>query len=86
MASVQKTPARPRRFAPLRQDADTSDAPKLKGIVFDVDGTLWYVYRLIIVYYPPVCQDADIPATAFRNITCFHRCGMNHLRPKKMAG
>ncbi|GAM36315.1 HAD superfamily hydrolase [Talaromyces pinophilus] len=40
MASLQTAPARPRRFAPLRPDADTTDAPKLKGIVFDVDGTL----------------------------------------------
>ena len=35
-----------RRFAPL-DPARTheSDAPQLKGIVFDVDGTLWYVTR-----------------------------------------
>ena len=31
---------RPRRFAPL-DTARKSDAPRLKGIVFDVDGTLW---------------------------------------------
>lgn len=31
---------RPRRFAPL-DTARKSDAPPLKGIVFDVDGTLW---------------------------------------------
>lgn len=33
----------PRRFAPLREGggAEANKAPKLKGIVFDVDGTLW---------------------------------------------
>jgi hypothetical protein len=34
-----------RRFAPLNpQRAEHSGARKLKGIVFDVDGTLWYVF------------------------------------------
>lgn len=33
----------PRRFAPLKgnSDKDTGGVPKLKGVVFDVDGTLW---------------------------------------------
>ena len=32
----------PRRFAPLKEGVvNTGGAPKLKGIVFDVDGTLW---------------------------------------------
>jgi hypothetical protein len=33
----------PRRFAPLGAGADKGDEglPRLKGIVFDVDGTLW---------------------------------------------
>jgi hypothetical protein len=33
----------PRRFAPLgaRIDKGTEGLPRLKGIVFDVDGTLW---------------------------------------------
>jgi hypothetical protein len=33
----------PRRFAPLRDEAEkqVEGVPKLKGIVFDVDGTLW---------------------------------------------
>lgn len=31
-----------RRFAPLKPGAKNDhDAPKLKGIIFDVDGTLW---------------------------------------------
>jgi len=39
----QSTPKRSRRFAPLNPEkASKSNAPKLKGIVFDVDGTLWY--------------------------------------------
>jgi hypothetical protein len=32
----------PRRFAPLRAQENGND-PKLKGVVFDVDGTLWWV-------------------------------------------
>jgi len=35
----------PRRFAPLRDgtggDKGSEELPKLNGIVFDVDGTLW---------------------------------------------
>jgi hypothetical protein len=33
----------PRVFAPLKgvDDETTEGAPKLKGVVFDVDGTLW---------------------------------------------
>jgi hypothetical protein len=30
-----------RRFAPLKPGAGDSSAPKLEGVVFDVDGTLW---------------------------------------------
>jgi len=34
----------PKRFAPLDPEkGNASRAPPLKGIVFDVDGTLWYV-------------------------------------------
>jgi hypothetical protein len=44
METGKPTPKRPRRFAPLNpQLAAGSDAPRLQGIVFDVDGTLWYV-------------------------------------------
>lgn len=40
-----------RRFAPLKEDLNKRDLhlPKLKGVIFDVDGTLWFVkkfYRL----------------------------------------
>lgn len=36
-----------RRFAPLNPEkGKDSDAPVLKGIVFDVDGTLWYACYL----------------------------------------
>jgi len=36
----------PRRFAPLGAGADkvVDTLPRLKGIVFDVDGTLWWVW------------------------------------------
>ena len=40
---------KPKRFAPLDPDSQHGhDLPRLKGIVFDVDGTLWYGqdYRL----------------------------------------
>lgn len=32
-----------RRFAPLKESlkGTSSEAPKLKGVVFDMDGTLW---------------------------------------------
>ncbi|GMF69414.1 unnamed protein product [Aspergillus oryzae] len=44
MASVQNYSLRQRRFAPLNPERKgTSSAPPLKGIVFDVDGTLWYL-------------------------------------------
>ena len=34
-----------RRFAPLDpQKSNSAGAPPLKGIVFDVDGTLWYAF------------------------------------------
>jgi hypothetical protein len=32
----------PKRFAPLKEGAVISDdVPKLQGVVFDMDGTLW---------------------------------------------
>lgn len=33
----------PRRFAPLKEGGDggLEGVPQLKGVVFDVDGTLW---------------------------------------------
>lgn len=31
----------PRRFAPLRDGPPPAGVPRLRGIVFDVDGTLW---------------------------------------------
>jgi hypothetical protein len=46
----------PRRFAPLKEGADKTleGVPKLKGVVFDVDGTLWLVWR-----FPTVCVFVD---------------------------
>ncbi|KAL4909026.1 hypothetical protein BDW74DRAFT_174244 [Aspergillus multicolor] len=41
MSSIEDYSPRQRRFAPLNQSSsESSNAPKLKGIVFDVDGTL----------------------------------------------
>jgi len=48
MAS-SRMPPKHRQFAPLRGDAGNSaNAPRLQGVVFDVDGTLWYVARLLL--------------------------------------
>lgn len=45
---------RPRRFAPLNPERRVSNgdgsAPELKGVVFDVDGTLWYVFIFLSFY------------------------------------
>lgn len=39
-----------KRFAPLDPaHRQSSDAAKLKGIIFDVDGTLWYVMKLLFI-------------------------------------
>lgn len=38
-----------KRFAPLDENTpNLTNAPKLKGVVFDVDGTLWYIYFFYI--------------------------------------
>jgi hypothetical protein len=46
-AFAMATPAlkEPRRFAPLKEGAEkiVEGVAKLKGVVFDVDGTLWFV-------------------------------------------
>lgn len=44
-STIGSLPQQPqRRFAPLNADVkNDAEAPVLKGIVFDVDGTLWYV-------------------------------------------
>lgn len=43
----------PRRFAPLgaRVDKGTEGLPRLKGIVFDVDGTLWWVWFVFVLFW-----------------------------------
>lgn len=69
METGKPTPKRPRRFAPLNpQLAAGSDAPRLQGIVFDVDGTLWYVrcdFSLCVLWcgaWNLVCSEAgDFP-------------------------
>ena len=47
--AMSQTPRPPKRFAPLDpHGSGVAGAPVLKGVVFDVDGTLWYV-RLSLV-------------------------------------
>lgn len=46
MSSLQDYDLRQRQFAPLNPaNREPTKAPHLKGIVFDVDGTLWCVYH-----------------------------------------
>ncbi|KAB5554780.1 HAD-like domain-containing protein [Coniochaeta sp. 2T2.1] len=40
MSIMAKSTPKPRMFAPLRPGAGEMEAPKLQGVVFDVDGTL----------------------------------------------
>jgi hypothetical protein len=46
---VERVP-RPRRFAPLKKDTGETDlgdgVRMLKGVIFDVDGTLWWVFLI----------------------------------------
>lgn len=45
----------PRRFAPLGHTSTSVntevEAPKLQGVVFDVDGTLWYVSSSFVILF-----------------------------------
>ena len=51
--SVPGYALRQRRFAPLNPEKrGESDAPSLGGIVFDVDGTLWYFHYLFYRFIP----------------------------------
>lgn len=51
MSSAPGYSLRQRRFAPLNPELSAkSDAPPLKGIVFDVDGTLWLVLFLSCLF------------------------------------
>ena len=48
--AMSQTRRPPKRFAPLDpRKSNGSGAPLLKGIVFDVDGTLWYVLFLAVM-------------------------------------
>lgn len=45
-----------RQFAPLKEDAASdSGVPPLKGVIFDMDGTLWSVtlplWRCVLLYF-----------------------------------
>ena len=53
MSNVTPTP---KRFAPLDpREGNAAGAPPLKGIVFDVDGTLWYAFHNEILDSSPRC-------------------------------
>ena len=55
---MSQTRRPPKRFAPLdSQKGNVLGAPPLKGIVFDVDGTLWYVR--LIDYGDTLAADID---------------------------
>lgn len=65
MASKPQT-----RFAPLNPRIP-STAPPLKGIVFDVDGTLWSARHLLNYNTPPLTTNQ-----ASRNTRCSAKCGI----------
>lgn len=67
---------RQRRFAPLNPEKrGESDAPSLGGIVFDVDGTLWYFYLFYYVYLIYKSSMTNYK-TVYPNTTCSLKCGM----------
>jgi HAD superfamily hydrolase (TIGR01549 family) len=72
--SAMARPVRPRRFAPLDPAKQTKDEkrPKLKGIVFDVDGTLCKSPKLRH-YLNMTNQDK-----VYRKTICLRRCGKNN--------
>ena len=51
MATPLSKESSPRRFAPLKESSNRvkDGLPRLKGIVFDVDGTLWSVFWISIL-------------------------------------
>ena len=68
-----------KRFAPLDPArSHESDAPRLKGIVFDVDGTLWYALDFVLSVQtvkrcssPHAFHRLDVLVKRFRMIQCF---------------
>lgn len=65
-----KRKQRPRAFAPLNPDVqDGRQRQKLKGIIFDVDGTLWYDSGP-----RPGSRVVDFLSLVYRRITCSRRC------------
>lgn len=56
LSTMARAASNPRRFAPLNGGAGAgSDLPKLRGIVFDVDGTLWWVIATLLRNVPLLC-------------------------------
>jgi len=59
---MSSPPNKPRRFAPLREGASFAGkgVPKLNGVVFDVDGTLWFVEKSLFNFEPVLyCCSSD---------------------------
>ena len=58
----------PRRFAPLDpQKSNPAGAPPLKGIVFDVDGTLWYAFSQRL-RFPEFCKVIMLQADLYHAV------------------
>lgn len=75
MSHLQYNP-RPRRFASLNPSrAEPSDDPQLKGIVFDVDGTLWCAF-LMSKKTPNLAN-----LLVSLKTTCLAKCGMHRSCP-----
>jgi len=67
----------PKRFAPLDpQKGNTAGAPPLKGVVFDVDGTLWYVKLLFprgaVLLFLNLKESEEPCQQYLRNAICRH--------------
>lgn len=73
---MSNVPPTPKQFAPLDpQKGNTAGAPPLKGIVFDVDGTLWYAFANNVFLGPSHRYDFQ----NICNVTMFpaHLCHAN---------
>ncbi|KAL6415049.1 HAD superfamily hydrolase [Ilyonectria robusta] len=53
----------PKRFVPLKQGAHQlpAETPKLRGVVFDMDGTLWYVLFFLNRFVHGCWSDSESP-------------------------
>lgn len=75
---MSQTPRPPKRFAPLDpKEGNVSSAPPLKGIVFDVDGTLWYVCLIEYNVFDG-CKVASLNVPASTLLLSLHSLGLKH--------